>query len=131
MRMLCGILMAAGLFLSGCEHAKPRDATQTGKGTASKVSQAPGKHRTQAARPPKLTPVSEPSGRVASVNSDLRFAVIDFFFSQLPKIDERLGVYRQGQKVGEVKISGPDLSNIIAADIVEGEAKVGDEVRPE
>jgi len=48
----------------------------------------------------------------------------------VPQVDQRLGVYRQGQKVGEVKISSQARNSIIAADITQGEANVGDEVRP-
>lgn len=68
-------------------------------------------------------------GKVASVNPILRFVVIDFYLSRLPQIGQPLSVYRQGQKVGEVKVTGPEQSRNIAADITAGDAKVGDEVR--
>jgi hypothetical protein len=57
--------------------------------------------------------------------------VIDFAPNPLPKVDQRLGVYRQGQKVGEVKISRQANNSIVAADITQGEAQTGDEVRPD
>ena len=70
-------------------------------------------------------------GRVAQVNESLRFVVLDFPPGQLPKIGSRMTVYRQGQKVGEVKVTEPALDTKIAADILAGEAKTGDEVRAE
>jgi hypothetical protein len=44
-------------------------------------------------------------------------------------LEQRLNVYRNGQKVGEVKVTGPALDTTIAGDIVAGEAQLGDEVR--
>lgn len=78
---------------------------------------------------PRVTPLQEVSGKVARVNPQLRFVVVDFFLSEMPETDRRMSVYRKGQKVGEVKISGPARHNIVAADITAGEAQVGDEIR--
>jgi len=71
------------------------------------------------------------NGRVAKVNAELRFVVIDYMNSRQPRYEQKLSVYRVGQKVGEIKVSGPYLNNTVAADIVAGEAKYGDEVRTE
>ena len=38
-------------------------------------------------------------------------------------------LFRSGMKVGEVKITGPQRENNIVADLVTGEAQIGDEVR--
>ena len=46
----------------------------------------------------------------------------------MPALEQRLSVYRDGQKVGEVKVTGPVLDTTIAGDIVAGEAQVGDQV---
>lgn len=78
---------------------------------------------------PRITPLQEVSGKVARVNPQLRFVVVDFFLSEMPESDRRMSVYRKGQKVGEVKISGPARNNIVAADIIAGDAQVGDEIR--
>ncbi len=70
------------------------------------------------------------AGKVTSVNRELRFVVVDFSFGQLPAADQRLGVYRQGLKVGEVKIDAAYARDgLVVADVVAGEAKEGDEVR--
>jgi hypothetical protein len=78
-----------------------------------------------------LTLTDPTSGKVASVNTTLRFVVLDFTFKKQPVLEQRLGIYRQGQKVGEVKVTGPERRGNIVADLVAGEAQVGDEVRPE
>jgi hypothetical protein len=63
------------------------------------------------------------------VNPQARFVVINFPLGMMPAVDYRLNVYRQGVKVGETKITGPQLEDNIVADLVIGEANVGDEVR--
>jgi hypothetical protein len=68
-------------------------------------------------------------GKVVSVNTPLRFVVMDFAIRRMPVVDQRLNVYRQSQKVGEVKVTGPTLDTTSAGDIIAGEARVGDEVR--
>jgi len=57
--------------------------------------------------------------------------VLDFSVGDMPGINQRLGVYRAGQKVAQVKVTGPQSDTNIVADIIEGEAQVGDEVRQE
>jgi sulfur relay (sulfurtransferase) complex TusBCD TusD component (DsrE family) len=47
----------------------------------------------------------------------------------MPKLEQTLFLYRDGMKVGEVKITGPQRENNIVADLVAGEAQVGSEVR--
>ena len=79
----------------------------------------------------RVTPADVRVGRVASVNDSLRFVVLDFLPGQLPAVDKRMNVYRDGQKVGEVKVTGPVIGTNIAADLLAGEAKVGDQARTE
>lgn len=71
------------------------------------------------------------SGKVASVNQNLRFAVLSFPIDQIPSVDTRLGVYRNGAKVGEVKITGPQTDQDTVADIIAGDPRKGDEIRTE
>jgi hypothetical protein len=78
-----------------------------------------------------LTIADATVGKVASVNPVLRFVVLDFILKKMPVLEQRMGVYRQAQKVGEVKITGPERGGNIVADLLMGEAQVGDEVRPE
>ena len=43
----------------------------------------------------------------------------------MPNMDQTLFLYRNGLKVGEVKITGPQRDNDIVADLVTGTAQVG------
>jgi hypothetical protein len=123
------MLVLSGALLVGCKHPKPSDA-------AAAPSQTPATKRTDKksgetkGTAAQASPIMEAAGKVASVNPELRFVVIDFALNPVPKVDQRMSVYRQGQKVGEVKISSQARNSIIAADITAGEAKIGDEVRP-
>lgn len=76
-----------------------------------------------------VTPEEGLDGKVAWVNSNLQFIVITFPVGQMPAIGQRLGIYRRGLKVGEVKITGPQRDDSIVGDIVAGEAGAGDAVR--
>ena len=77
-----------------------------------------------------VTPDFRPVGKVARVNSDGRFVVVSFPSGEVPKPEELLNVYRNGLKVGEVKVDGKwQTGNNLVADIVAGEVQAGDEAR--
>jgi len=76
-----------------------------------------------------VTPGSGYSGRVDTYNDAGNFVVLDFPISHVPPTDQRLFIYRDGAKVGEIKITGPQKENHTVADLVQGEARKGDEVR--
>jgi hypothetical protein len=76
-----------------------------------------------------ITPDETVNGRVASVNENLRFVVLTFPLGQVPPVDSRMNVFRNGAIVGEIRITGPQHDNNSVADIVLGDAKKGDEVR--
>ena len=76
-----------------------------------------------------VTPSEGLGGKVAMVNADLRFVVLTFPLGQIPTIDQHLTVYRNGVKVGEVKVTGPQRNENTVADVVAGEVAKGDEVR--
>jgi hypothetical protein len=111
-------LSCATLLLAGCAHNAP----------ASNPSMSPGN-----APPPRaiIKPDLQTSGQVAMVNSEARFVVLSFPPGPVPQPDQRLNVYRNGLKVGEVKVSGPQHENDTVADIVAGDVQVRDEVRSE
>jgi len=81
------------------------------------------------AEPPLVMPDPTVQGRVVTVNLPLRYVVMDFPARAFPALDQRLNIYREGQKVGEVRVTGPILGTATAGDIVIGQAAVGDEVR--
>jgi hypothetical protein len=68
-------------------------------------------------------------GKIVSANPTGRFVILNFPLGQMPPNGQRLNVYRQGLKVGEVRITGPQRDDNIVADISAGAATVGDDVR--
>ena len=64
--------------------------------------------------------------KVISVNAVGRFVVLSFPNGDLPKVQQTLFLYRGGLKVAALKITGPQQGINIVADLVSGEAKVGD-----
>ena len=81
------------------------------------------------ASPLIVTPDDTLEGSVVSVNDTGRFAVLKFPVGRLPAKESSLIVYRQGVKVGELKVSGPQKDDHIVADIREGDCRVADVVR--
>ena len=124
MRLVISLLISS-LTLAGCatNNSKPTNAAKRKTPATSKARAANQKST--------LAPTLQLIGKVASVNSELRFVVLDFSVGDMPGINQRLGVYRAGQKVGQVKVTGPQSDTNIVADVIEGEAQAGDEVRQE
>lgn len=129
------ILLLSTAFLVGCKNTRPSDSATGPEGStavkpkrSTKTANKPAVNREPT---PQATAINEAAGKVASVNPGLRFVVIDFSLNPVPQVDQRLSLYRQGQKVGEVKISAQSRNSIVAADLTAGEAQVGDEVRAE
>ena len=124
MRLVISLLVSS-LTLAGC-------ATNDSKATNAAKKKTPATSKARAANQKStLAPTLQLTGQVASVNSELRFVVLDFSVGDMPGINQRLGVYRAGQKVGQVKVTGPQSDTNIVADVIEGEAQAGDEVRQE
>ena len=109
------LLLLAGLLAAGCVFHR-----------AKKIP-APAAHTTQTV----VTPDNSLSARVASYNAAGRFVVLSFPVSQMPKLDQTLFLYRDGLKVAEVKVTGPQRDNNVVADLISGDTLVGDEVRSE
>ncbi|HEY1169994.1 MAG TPA: hypothetical protein VGH19_01375 [Verrucomicrobiae bacterium] len=78
---------------------------------------------------PEIAPANAIAGKVVMVNDALRYVVVDFGFGRLPQPEQRLGVYRAGNKVAEIKISSQPRNSNYAADIITGTIAIGDEVR--
>ena len=83
------------------------------------------------ASPVIVTPANASLGRVASVNAAGRFVVITYPLGNLPATERRLGVYRAGLKVAEVKVGRDRVDVNLVADILAGDCQAGDEVREE
>jgi len=106
----------AGMLVAGCRSHQPAH-------NANAVTPAAG------APQAIVTPDNSITAKVVSYNAAGRFVVLGFPVGQMPNMDQGLFLYRNGMKVGEVKITGPQRDNNIVADLVTGEAQVGDEVR--
>jgi hypothetical protein len=118
------------VVLASCAMSKPNPALSDARTKAASVTKAPAIGRGQkAGSAPEVRLDEGVLGMVVSVNSALRFLVMDFQVRKLPVLEQRLNVYRNGQKVGEIKVTGPARETTIAGDIMIGEAQVGDEVR--
>lgn len=78
-----------------------------------------------------MTPARLPIGRIASVNAQAKFAVINFPVGQLPPNDTRFSIFHAGMKTGEIRITGPAQDTFTVGDIIAGTAQEGDEVRGE
>lgn len=68
-------------------------------------------------------------GNVTAYNTAGRFVVLDFPVGRMPMVEQVLFIYRQGLKVGEVRVTGPERDHNTIADLISGEAQKGDEVR--
>jgi hypothetical protein len=84
--------------------------------------------RTSSAKAPVVVPSKALTGKVLQTNRNARFAVLVFPLGQMPANDQILSVYRDGLKVGEVKVTGPQRDDKTVADVMTGEAEVGDQV---
>jgi hypothetical protein len=105
-------LLLAGILASGC--ASPRQKTSSSGPKDSTLI---------------ITPDVSLAAKVISCNDADRFVVLNFPVGQMPAMGQSLFLYRGGLKSGEVRITGPQSDNNIVADIVNGDAQVGDEVR--
>ena len=120
MRTVLTAILLGALALSGCVRKKVS--------TASSLPQPGAAART--GNPPLIvTPESALVGKVVLVNKPAGFVVLNFPLGTMAAVDQRLNLYRRGLKVGEVKVTGPQREDNTVADVVAGEAEVGDEAR--
>ncbi len=131
MRLRVPTLWLAALWISGCV-AKPEPrfgpVPAGANGTATIEAGSP-TDNAQSGEPLIVTPDLTLMGRVSVYNEAGRFVVLDFPIGRLPANEQLLFVFRQGLKVGEVKVTGPQRDHITVGDLISGEARKGDEVR--
>ena len=122
---LFSCVLLAGLLVAGCaghrsEPPHPQPATQPQPVATTNTTAAPN---------PIITPDTSLSAKVVRFNSVGRFVVLSFPVGQMPQAGQTFFLYRAGMKVGEVKITGPQRDNDTVADLTEGDAQEGDDVR--
>jgi hypothetical protein len=117
---------------TGCQTNRSASGTSPeGEPVWSETNEANGQIENVSEDGQVIIPITSSTGIVATVNDPLRFVVLDYALTGLPKIDQVLYIYRRGQKVARVKVTGPVRGQTVAADIIEGVATKGDEVRAE
>ncbi|KAF0179381.1 MAG: hypothetical protein FD161_1480 [Limisphaerales bacterium] len=125
MRCLPVLLM---VVLAGAGCASPKEAKdEAAKATPKERAKSSGKAQPNPA--PVIQPVSAFSGKVVLVNAPLKYVVVEGTLGRLPPVEQTLNVYRDGQKVGVVVVSNQARGANFAADLTQGEARVGDTVR--
>lgn len=138
MRFEHGILVALCL-VAGCQSKAPKDSpdqpARPAAGSAAKGTKGGGLGPGNVSAPASnitssATVVLPASGRVHSVNTGLRFVVIDYTLGGMPAMGSLLFVYRNNERVGQIKLSGPEPRNgFVTGDVVEGFIQPDDEVR--
>jgi hypothetical protein len=127
MRISLTVILLCALSLTGCFWKKHTAKQATPPPRAGTPATAKSGSATKQAL--TVTPENALVGKVALVNSTGRFVVLNFPLGKMAATEQRMDLYRRGLKVGEVKVTGPAREDNIVADLVAGEAEVGDEAR--
>jgi hypothetical protein len=127
MRSLLSLLLLCALALCGC-------AGKTGRAPAAGASAKTGAGPVWAPLTPThptvtAAPDSVVAGKVILVDPVIRCVVLNFPLGKMAAAEQHLALYRRGLKVGEVKVTGPQREDNVVADLVAGEAQIGDEAR--
>jgi len=129
------MLWALLFWMAGCKSPQPGEETSLNRKFVAKVAKPSQAPTTRATSPsssgPSVQAVVETRGRIVVVRPMSRFVVVDFGIDAVPPLGQQMAVYRDGVRVGTIRISGPSMGNMIVADVVAGDARIGDEVRPE
>ncbi|MDB6020782.1 MAG: hypothetical protein JWQ04_639 [Pedosphaera sp.] len=123
MRRFAWVLLG-GLLLAGCAGSKDKRGTFTFQSSGNVLS-SPKESNGKII----ISPETSSAGKVVSVNGNSRFVVLNFPVGTVPALGKRLNAYRQGLKVGELKVTGPQQDENTVADITSGEIQIGDEIR--
>jgi hypothetical protein len=127
MRISLLVILLLALVISGCArkiHADQPVPAQPRAGSPAAATSASATNQTLI-----VTPENALIGNVALVNTTARFVVLNFPLGKMAAVEQHLYLYRRGLKVGEVKVTGPAREGNIVADLVAGEAEVGDDAR--
>jgi hypothetical protein len=79
----------------------------------------------------KVTPAQfgPAPAKIRSVDPQYKFVVIDFTSRVMSAVGTELTVYREGKRVGTVRVTEPVRAQFATADVVDGDVQVGDEAR--
>lgn len=119
MRYFLGVFAVVGFLLAGCARHK-----------AEEYGNVPGPSQTAAELPPSIiTADNSLRGKVATFNAAGRFVIMEFPIGHMPSVGQKLFVYRNNLKVGEVTVTGPQRDDRTVGDLTTGEAQRNDEIR--
>ena len=120
------LLVLACVCAAGCSRSTLTSTPPSSKGGGTRPV-------TSSTNAPKeiVTPGGVLPGKVLLVNPTARFVVLSFPMGSVPGADQRLSVYREGLKVAEIKVTSYKRDQYTVGDIISGECRVGDEVKPE
>src|SRR5258708_1032586 len=116
MRILGTVFLLVVMFLSGC--AWPA-GSRPGSGAATpSLARGAAVKQNQSSTPSILL-----VGKVVQVNHSAQFVVLNFPIGRFPSLEQRLNLYRNGARVGEVKVSSWRYDDNVVADIVAGDSQ--------
>ena len=127
MRTFLSVMLLGALALAGCASKQAVDWGDLPQPSTGARGAPAG---TTGTSPPLIvTPEIVLVGKVVGVNAPGHFVVLNFPLGRMAALEQRLNIYRRGLKVGEVKVTGPQREDNTVADLVTGEAEVGDTAR--
>lgn len=121
MQVLLLVLVLCALAVSGCASKRPISSPPA-------TAEATQSRKPDGGKKPIVTPDTSLNGKVINVNLTGRFVVLNFPPGRMPQAEQHLNLYRNGLKVGEVSVSGPQYDDDIVADLIAGQAQAGDAV---
>lgn len=127
MRALLLVALSGVLAAAGCAERTDQAPPATGAPRAGTAHPPAGAATTNSTL--IVTPDDTLAGKVALVNTAARYVVLSFPLGRMALPDQRLSLYRRGVKVGEVRVTGWQREDNVVADLIAGEAEVGDEAR--
>lgn len=130
--MRWAVLLSIGLLLSSACRSSRTAAPKSAQEREPVWTDAENAATSEGGQPngnAAIFPITSGDGTVVKVNKKLRFAVLEFPLHPMPAIGQQLFLYRRGQKVARIKVTGPVRGQTVAADILEGSAEENDEVR--
>jgi hypothetical protein len=122
---IVALILLIGVYALGCARTKVHDLQTAKNGSPSGQAPNPGFLPAQLI----VTPDDVLIGKVALVNRGGRFVVLNFPIGRVPAKEQHFNLYRRGLKVGEARASGMQHDDNLVADLVTGEAELGDEAR--
>ena len=108
-------VMAATMLVAGCAHRVPPPAVAP---VAPPSSPAP-----------VILPAEPEPGRVTQINAKYQYVVVDFGRCRVPPPGSRLVAYRRDQPVATLRLTESARGHFVVADILDGDPRIGDEIR--